>query len=133
MAALLPMVVLAGGADRSRTYLVLVTGLRLGPGEYVDRVSDVIWGATILAVCHLPPGWHVTAGSNTSLDGMLGGEAMGGTAFLNEDGLRQLKGIGLVSLQLPVHAPPGPTVPRRSLAVSASAAMAMSHGRARFR
>jgi hypothetical protein len=99
--ALLPAA--SAGAEPERTYLASVTGIALGPNEYVDAFAVNTWGVDFIAVCHIPPGWEVRAGRRASPDGVLAGRASHGVTFLGRAHLSQLGGLALIRLPGPVQ------------------------------
>lgn len=100
---IIPLLALAAAAaapvDHPRTYLASIVGLNLGPQEYVDGFAIETWGVTYKAVCHIPPGWRLTAGSSASPNGDIKGEASHGVTFLDRKALpQQLQGLVLLTL-----------------------------------
>ena len=98
-AALYMIVPLA--AAESPTQLLSLTGIKLkafdGPGgEFVSAFEVNTWDVQVLAVCHIPPGWTVTAGRNADFDGILSGVASLGVAYINASQLSELDAIFLV-------------------------------------
>ena len=90
-------------ADEPRVFLASVSSLPIGKAEYVSGFSIDTWGVDFLAVCHIPAGWHITAGSNASPDGTLAGDGSVGASFLDRSRLKELSGLALVKLYGPVQ------------------------------
>ena len=90
-------------AAQARSYLVSLTGIRLGANEFVERFAITTWGVRFKAVCHFPPGWTVTAGRTAAMDGTLSGEASHGVAFIDGPRLRELRGLALVTFDGPIR------------------------------
>ena len=107
MQRLLPLLLLAASAsapvDHPRTYLVSIVGLKLTRNEYVDHLKVDTWGVTFKAVCHIPPGWTMKAGSTAAPDGEIEGEASHGVTFINSKSQRQLSGMVLLTLYTTVQ------------------------------
>jgi hypothetical protein len=89
--------------DHPRTYLVSIAGLPLAKGERLSGFSFETWGVTFNAVCHIPRGWTIKAGGRATPDGVLEGEASLGTTWIGRKGLRNLRGLALVTLYGPVQ------------------------------
>ena len=89
--------------DHPKTYLLSITGVALKPGESIDRFSIKTWGVTFRAVCHIPDGWRIKSGNFTTPDGVLEGQGSNGVTWLNEEGMRELDALVLVTLYAPVQ------------------------------
>lgn len=90
-------------AGQGRTYLASITGIALGPNQYVDRFTLDTWGVAFVAVCHFPFGWEIRAGRMASLDGVLAGQASHGVTFLNRARLGELHRLALIRIDGPVQ------------------------------
>jgi hypothetical protein len=103
------VVVLCGIAPsaHAKSYLVSLSGLKLGDNEYVDTFDISTWGVGFEAVCHFPPGWTLTVGRTAALDGTLSGQASHGVAFLDREHLKELRGLVLVTFDGPIRRGPG--------------------------
>ena len=76
--------------------LLSITNLDLAENEFVASLQIKTWDVKILSVCHLPPGWIVSAGQNSSSDGQLSGSGDMVSAFLDKAHLGELDGLVLV-------------------------------------
>jgi hypothetical protein len=76
--------------------LLSIEGIKLDGDGYVSGFSIDTWDIRILAVCHLPLGWTITAGRNLSFDGHLVGQASGFMLNLNSSQLGELKDLFLI-------------------------------------
>ena len=90
-------------ADRPRTFLASVDGIALGAHESVDAFRIETWGVEFKAVCRIPRGWWIEAGSSATPGGSLTGRGSLGTTWLGRAGLRQLRGLVLITLHAPVQ------------------------------
>lgn len=90
-------------ANAGGIYLASLTGIQLGPHDFVDAFHIETWGVDFLAVCHLPPGWWIRAGKSAAPDGDLDGEGSHGVTWLNRPRLRELEGLALIQLDGPVQ------------------------------
>ena len=81
----------------------------LGPGEYVDAFSIGTVGIGILSACHVPFGWQVTAGNDSSVGGALDGQASVTPAAVSRANRNtgQFGGMVLVRLDQPPDARDG--------------------------
>ena len=86
-----------------RTYLASIQGVKLRPDEYVTGFSVDTWRVTFRAVCHIPPGWHVSAGRSAAPEGSFEGKGTHGISFLNRARLKELDGLTLITLSGPVQ------------------------------
>ncbi len=86
-----------------KTFLASIRGVRLKANEYLSGFSIDTWGVEFLAVCHLPPGWSITAGTSASPDGKLSGQGSLGVTFLDPSRLSELNGLVLMTLVAPVQ------------------------------
>ena len=103
MKAMLPLIALAlvaplSAAPAPRMYLVSITGLGLGPDEYIDGFKLQSWGVRYKAVCRIPAGWLIKAGSSTTAAGWLEGEGSHGITWLRRGSESELHGLVLVTL-----------------------------------
>jgi hypothetical protein len=97
-------------ADASE--LLSIRGIALPEHGYVEAFRIEIWGVKVLAVCHLPPGWTITAGKSADPSGILAGEASLGVTYLNSQNLDQLRKLFLIEVSdYQVRALPMPNVP----------------------
>ncbi|MBO9576914.1 MAG: hypothetical protein J7494_14380 [Sphingobium sp.] len=100
-AALVTILALAKAAapvDHPRTFLASIVGVPLTDREYLDSFSIETWGVTFKAVCHIPPGWRMKAGSSASPNGDIEGEASHGVTFLDKKRLKELRNVILLTL-----------------------------------
>lgn len=103
MKAVLPLIALvlaapASAAPPKRMYLVSIVGLGIGPDEYINEFKLQSWGVRYKAVCRIPSGWTIKAGSSATADGWLEGEGSVGATWLRRDGASELHGLVLVTL-----------------------------------
>jgi hypothetical protein len=92
---LLP-ILLALPPKASADALVSLEGIELERDGYVSAFSIDTWDVRILAVCHLPLGWSITAGRNVGFDGHVAGEASGFALNLNAAQLGELRDLFLI-------------------------------------
>jgi hypothetical protein len=93
-------------AFSATTQLLSFSDIKLQPlkrgvrstGEYVARFDIKTWGVRVIAVCHIPGGWTISAGKNADPEGVLSGSAGEGVAFLDAEGLHQLTDLFLVQV-----------------------------------
>jgi hypothetical protein len=105
MKLLLSLVLLASGTvptDHPQTYLVSVVRVPLKAGESIESFSIATWGVEFRAICKIPGGWRIKAGSSATPDGVLEGEGEGATWF-NRGSPRELRGFALATLYAPVQ------------------------------
>lgn len=69
------------------------------PGEYVDAFDLRTQGVEILAVCHVPGKWTVTAGEDSSVTGRLAGEAGYVTVAVDPTASQDLQYVFLVRVR----------------------------------
>ena len=84
--------------DHPHTYLLSVGGFPLGKNESVERFSFSTWGAQFGAVCRIPRGWTIKAGSGATPDGVLEGEGSLGATWFVERNPRPLRNLVLITL-----------------------------------
>ena len=96
-------------ASASETRLLsIVAPLRPGPGgDYVASFDIATWDVVVLAVCHFPEGWMLTAGQGLDPGGRLSGRAGGGAAALGAATLDRLRSLFLVAVDDISFAPTG--------------------------
>jgi hypothetical protein len=97
-AALLAGILVAHPA-LARSELLSIRGIALPENGYVAGFSIDLWSVEVLAVCHLPPGWTITAGKSADPSGVLSGKASLGVAFLNLSDLKQLDRLFLIEVE----------------------------------
>jgi hypothetical protein len=93
-------------ASAAETQLLSITGVHLQPlitasrstGQYMSGFDIRTWGVRVLAVCHIPGGWTISAGKNANPEGELYGSAGEGAAFLDSGNLHQLTDLFLVQV-----------------------------------
>jgi hypothetical protein len=90
----------ADSEERPTTYLASIN-VPLQSGERVESFSIDTWGVDVLAVCHIPSGWRITAGRSATPDGVIAGEGSHGTTWLGDT--RSLESLVLVGLYGPVQ------------------------------
>jgi len=89
--------------DHPRTYLLSVINFPLKTDESVERFSFSTWGVDVKAVCHVPGGWRIKAGRDSTPDGEISGSGSTGTTWYRERSPRQLRNFVLVTLYGPVQ------------------------------
>ena len=101
MKALLPLLLLVAASppgEQPRRYLVSIVDIPLKPGESVVRFSIETWGVQFDAVCKIPSGWRIRAGSSATPDGVLEGNGSLGATWLSQSSPPELNGLVLVTL-----------------------------------
>jgi hypothetical protein len=93
----------SGPGDHPRTYLVSVVGVPLKAGESIASFSITTWGVEFNAICKIPSGWRIKAGSSATPDGVLEGEGSQGATWFNQSSPRELRGLDLATLYAPVQ------------------------------
>jgi hypothetical protein len=100
-ASMLPAIaltwVLAALPAHSATTQLLSLGLLpIKAGQYVSDFVIDTQGVDILAVCHVPFGWKITAGIDDAVTGSLQGHAGLGVSFIHDSNRAELDGLFLV-------------------------------------
>ena len=97
---LLPILLAAAPApaEHPHTYLLSIGNLPLKAGESVEKFEFSTWGIEFDAVCHIPPGWRITAGSSATPNGSLAGSGSQGATWFNESSPPELRHMVLVTL-----------------------------------
>lgn len=85
-------------ADHPRHYLLSVAGLPLKAKDRVESFAFDTWGVQFDTVCHIPPGWRITAGGSAAPDGILKGEGSHGVTWLTGPNPPELRDVVLVTL-----------------------------------
>ena len=101
VAALTLMVILATTAARAfdappPLELLSIRGLKLGRHDLIERCKVQTWGLDIVATCHIPPSWRITAGDFTDSEGVISGEGGNGVSWLDRKHLNELDDLVLV-------------------------------------
>jgi hypothetical protein len=123
MKPLLPFALLltaSAPGDRPRTYLVSVVDIPLASRESMESFSVATWGVAFKAVCRIPGGWRIKAGSSATPDGALEGTgSLGATWFKTRspDGLRNLVLVTLHDALQRADVPNGPDATFKGSAV----------------
>lgn len=101
----LPLILLASASlsasspvDHPRTYLLSLVDLPLESGESLESFSIATWGVEFKAVCRIPGGWRVKAGSSATPNGTLEGEGSQGATWFNQRNPADLRQFVLVTL-----------------------------------
>lgn len=89
--------------ERPRTYLASVVGFPLKSGESLELFSIATWGVEFAAVCKIPAGWRIEAGSSATPDGILKGSGSLGATWFNRSSPPELRNFALVTLYGPVQ------------------------------
>ena len=79
--------------------LLSIVGLGVPDGRYVSTFAFRTWNVRVLAVCHIPPGWTMTAGRDADPGGVLSGSASEGMTFLSSANVGELTGLFLVQVE----------------------------------
>jgi hypothetical protein len=84
-------------AVAAQTELLSIRGIAVGKNQYINRFDIQTWGVEILAVCHIPREWLMTAGNFQDPGGKISSENGGGgaTVILRSD-LSKLDNLVLV-------------------------------------
>lgn len=104
-ARLLLALLLVGAApvDRPRTYLLSIGSIPLKGTESIEAFSIKTWGVQFRAVCRIPPGWRIKAGSSATPNGELEGEGSQGATWFNHGSPKGLRSFVLVTLSVPIQ------------------------------
>ena len=105
----LALATVSATGDHPKTYLASIA-VELGPNESLREFEFTTWGVQFDAVCHIPSGWFIQAGSDAAGRGVLKGEGSHGATWLNKETLGDLRGLFLVTMWTPVQRedkPPG--------------------------
>lgn len=103
MNAVLPLALLVVALpqqDSSQGYVVSIVGVPLKAGESIERFALSTQGVSYQAVCKLPEGWTIRAGSSIRGDGVLAGEGSNGVTWLPESSPFELEAIAAVTLDI---------------------------------
>lgn len=107
MRTLTPLLLLATASvppDHPRHYLLSIVDLPLRNDESLMAFSFETWGVQFEAVCHIPSGWRIEAGSSATPNGTLAGKGSQGATWFNRPTPRELHGIVLITLSRPIQA-----------------------------
>lgn len=88
----------ASATPPQRMYLVSITGLGLGRDEYINEFKLQSWGVRYKAVCRIPSGWTIKAGSSATAAGWLEGEGSHGATWLRGGSESELHRLVLITL-----------------------------------
>lgn len=89
--------------DHPRTYLLSVGGVALKDSESIQAFSIETWGVEFAAVCRIPSGWRIKAGSSATPNGELSGAGSQGATWFNHASPKELRMFVLVTLYGPVQ------------------------------
>jgi len=106
MKFLLPLALLATASapvDRPRTFLASIVDIPLKPGESLESFSIATWGVEYKAVCKIPDGWRIRAGSSATPDGALEGTGSQGATWFHQKSPAALRDFVLVTLYAAVQ------------------------------
>jgi len=106
MKALLPFALLLIGAapsDHDRRYLLSLGRIPVGDTESIEAFSIRTWGVRFVAVCHIPRGWRVKAGSSATPNGEVSGDGSQGATWFRRSSPKELQQLVLVTLSGPVQ------------------------------
>ncbi len=96
-----PLLLLATASapvDHPRVYLASIVDLPLKPGEQMEGFSIDTWGVQFRAVCHIPGGWRIKAGSSATPNGILEGSGSQGATWFSSRNPAELRHIVLLVL-----------------------------------
>jgi hypothetical protein len=102
-ALVLVLLASAHRVDHARTYLASIVELPVGRNEQVRSFSFETWGVVFDAVCHIPPGWRIKAGSSATPNGVLEGDGSQGATWFNRGSPGGLADLILLRLSGPVQ------------------------------
>lgn len=107
MKLFLPLVLLlttaAAPVDHPRTYLLSIGRIPLKDKESIEAFSIKTWGVEFRAVCNIPGGWRIKAGSSASPNGEIEGQGSQGATWFNRSSPNELRNFVLVTLYAPVQ------------------------------
>lgn len=103
LTALALLAAMPAPVDHPQTYLASIVALPMRADERISAFAIETWGVEFLAVCRLPPGWRITAGSSASPNGDLKGQASQGITWLYGPSPTELAGLVLVRMVAPVQ------------------------------
>ena len=66
--------------------------------NYISSFEIKTWDVQVLAVCHIPLGWTISAGKNANPEGILAGSAGEGVAFIDAGRSAELNKLFLVRI-----------------------------------
>jgi len=89
--------------DHPHTYLLSVVDFPLKVDESVESFSFSTWGVDVNAVCHVPGGWRIKAGRDSTPRGEISGTGSTGTTWYRERSPKQFHNFALVTLYGPVQ------------------------------
>ncbi|MBO9624541.1 MAG: hypothetical protein J7500_17675 [Sphingomonas sp.] len=101
MALLLPLAAPVP-EDLPVTYLASIE-IPLGADERVSGFVFESWGVEFKAICRIPSGWRIKAGSSATPNGNFEGEASHGITWIGRDNMRELRDLALVTLRAPLQ------------------------------
>ena len=87
-----------GAHAESQTVVLSIEGVQLGAKQYIAGFEIKTWAVYPLAVCHIPHGWEVSAGTDIDPGGRLTGGSGGTVANLDHTQLTDLKALYLVKV-----------------------------------
>jgi hypothetical protein len=87
------------GAVAGNTELLSIHNISLPNNGYIAGFQIDTWGVRVLAVCHLPSGWTITAGKSADPTGILSGEASLGVTDIADGNSAQLSELFLVEVE----------------------------------
>ena len=89
--------------DHPKSYLVSILNIPLMADDRITGFSIKTWGVTFKTVCHIPPGWTISAGGSATPEGQLAGDASLGVTWLESGSSPEFKKMVLVDLYSPVQ------------------------------
>lgn len=92
----------ANNAAGEGTYLLSIRNVPVRGDERITGFAIETWGVEFKAVCSIPPGWRIKAGSSASPDGDLIGEASHGVTWLYGPNAKDLRNFVLIKLYGPI-------------------------------
>ena len=101
MKALAPLALLmvsAAPVDHPRTYLLSIGHIPLKNTELIEEFSFETWSVEFNAICRIPGGWRIKAGSSATPNGELDGTGSQGATWFNHESPKELQQFVLVTL-----------------------------------
>lgn len=103
LAPLLAVVAASSPVDRPHRFLLSVVAIPLKGDDSLESFAFETWGVKFKAVCHIPDGWRIKAGSSLSSNGDFEGEGSQGITWYRQSSPKELRSVVLVELFSPVQ------------------------------
>jgi hypothetical protein len=85
---------------REQSYLVSIVDVPLEAGESIERFALSSQGVSYQAICRLPEGWMIKAGTDIGGGGVLEGEGSNGVTWLPQSSPPELEDLALITLDI---------------------------------